>query len=103
MNIKELVDRLHDNLGRFKCSRCGKEIQIPYPPKEKQEEWKIFSWTAFLAMYVKWQLNWTILKGFRGEFVCPDCHKDTDDIDDRKLSCTNEWLDKYNKWIKENK
>ena len=101
MNIQELRDKLHNKLGKFKCSRCGKEVYIPYLPEEKQKEWGIFAWTAFLAMYIKWQSHWTILKGWTGEFICPDCHKDTYEIDDRKLSRTDEWLDKYSKWRKE--
>lgn len=99
MNEKEkLSEKLYSNLGRFKCSRCRKEMRIPYPPKEKQEEWGIFAWTAFLAMYIKWHLHWFILKGWRGEFICPNCYKPDDDIDDRKLSCTDDWIGNYNKW-----
>lgn len=99
MNEKEkLIEKLHSNLGKIKCSRCGKIVQIPYPPEEKQKEWRIFAWTVFLEMYIKWYLHWTILKGWTGEFICPDCHNVNDDIDDRKLSCTDDWIENYNKW-----
>ena len=47
-------------------------------------------------------IRWTILKGWTGEFICPNCHKEDDIIDDRKLSCTDEWLEKYNKWNYDN-
>lgn len=100
--IGEIIGKLHNKIGDFTCYRCGRKGHIPYPPKEKQKEWHVFSWTAFLAMYIKWHLHWTILKGWRGEYICPDCHKPDDDIDDSKLSCTDDWIENYNKW-KDNK
>lgn len=101
-DFKARLAILNRNLGRFKCSRCGKEGHIDYPPKELQREWGIISWTAFLAMYMKWHLHWYILKGWAGEFICPDCLLPGDDIDDRKLSCTDDWIKKYNEWKSQN-
>lgn len=89
-------------ISKYKCYRCGKVVNIPWPSLKKQRELGIFSWTAFIAMYLKWQLGWTILKGWTGEFICSNCHKEDDIIDDRKLSCTDEWLEKYNKWNYDN-
>lgn len=100
--LRESLNDINSHLGTFCCYRCRKKVHIPYPPKDKLNEWGIFSWTCFMGQYIKWQAGWSILDTNTGEYICPDCRK-TDDITDQvKLKITDKWLEEYNKWRKEN-
>lgn len=100
MTVKEFSDRLRYAIEHPKCKRCGKELYIPKPPKEKQQEWGIFAWTAFVKQYAKHH-GWYELENLNKNIVCPECLQETDTPNNIILDCYDRWISEYNKWRKE--
>lgn len=103
IDFKELEKTISYRMGTFKCSRCGKEEHIPTPSLKELKSMGIFSWTAFMSHYIKYKAGWAILKTFRGEYICPNCKREDDVTDDRKVQIFNIWFKKYQEWLKQNK
>lgn len=101
MKASEFLARLEYRIEHPKCKRCGKELYIPKPPKELQESWGIFAWTAFVKQYAKHH-GWHELKNLNKNIICPNCIRDNDEPDTIMLDCYERWIEKYNQWRKEN-
>ena len=102
MNIrdfKELKKTISYRMGAFKCSRCGREEHIPSPSIKELESMGIYSWTLFLSHYIRYKAGWTILNTPRGEYICPNCKREDDVTDDRKVQIFDIWFEKYQEWV----
>jgi hypothetical protein len=97
MNIIELRKKLRYDIEHPKCKRCGKELHIPQPPKEKQQAWGIFAWTAFVKQYAKHH-GWYELDNLNKNIVCDNCLLSTDVLNTIMLKNYDDWERKYNEW-----
>lgn len=97
MNIIELRKKLRYDIEHPKCKRCGKELHIPQPPKEIQQAWGIFAWTAFVKQYAKHH-GWHELDNLNKNIVCDDCLLPTDVPNTIMLKSYDDWERKYNEW-----
>lgn len=66
-----------------RCNRCGKTMYAPMPPSNLMHEWGFMAFTILMTFYI-FHRGWFVVKQgeFGGEFVCPDCHKEGDDLKD---------------------
>ena len=97
MSIIELRKKLRYDIEHPKCKRCGKELYLPEPPKEMQQDWGIFAWTAFVKQYVKHH-GWHELDNLNKNIVCGDCLLPNDVPNTIMLKNYNDWERKYYEW-----
>lgn len=101
MTIEEMRRKLRYHVEHPRCKRCGREMYVPEPPKHLQEQWGIFSWTAFVKQYVKHH-GWYELENLNRNIVCGACLWDGDAPNTIILERYGEWERKYNEWSREN-
>lgn len=97
MNLIELRKKLRYDIEHPKCKRCGKELHIPEPPKEIQQSWGIFAWTAFVKQYAKHH-GWYELENLNKNIVCNECLQPTDVPNTIMLQCYDKWEHQYTEW-----
>ena len=109
MTIVELKEKLGMNsrVGKVKCCRCGKELQIPnmYSDKERREYLKPYCPTAVILV-----CQWLIHHGWHISsleakpphmYYCPDCFPKGTSEYHKSKEC-DAWCEQAEKWMKEN-
>lgn len=104
MTAKELLDRLNEPTVTYRCSKCGKTIEIPHLMNDKERGYlKPYCW-SFMVFAVQYLIHegWHIRDlGLSDShpYFCPDCWKEG--IPEfKKRDCCDEWYEQSQAWLK---